>query len=390
MIRSKLRPRFFVVAFASMARADLDFRGPAGGNDAAVDKFRRQAKFDCLVPAGELADIDRIEPAQRLDDVFDQHFRRRRAGGDADRFGVLEPVRIELAAVGDQIARRAGFFADFAQPVGVRTVLGADHQDDVDKLAQLANRGLAILRRVADVARLRSDDIGETVVQGGDDTACVVHAQRRLRYIGDRRVGRNVEPLDVSLGLDQSHRLGDLAHRALDFGVAGMADEYEAAALCDIALALIVHLGDQGAGRIEHRQIARGGLLLDALGHAVRAEDRHRVGRHFGEVLDKARAFGLQALDHVLVVHDLVAHIDRRAEFLQRPLDDFDGAHDAGAKTTRLGQYHFHQDLPVRHRFAFVFAFNVFGFNVFRFKAFATVWRSTARLDLRPAAARRL
>ena len=64
-------------------------------------------------------------------------------------------------------------------------------------------------------------------------------------------------------------------------------------------------------------------------------------------------------------------------------------AHDARAKTTRLGQYHFHQDLPVRHRFAFVFGFNVFGFNVFRVKAFATVWRSTARLDLRPAAARR-
>src|SRR5215469_15943983 len=45
---------------------------------------------------------------------------------------------------------------------------------------------------------------------------------------------------------------------------------------------------------------------------------------------------------------------------------------------------------PGSARFAFVFAFNVFGFNVFRVKAFATVWRSTARLDLRPAAARRL
>jgi hypothetical protein len=60
---------------------------------------------------------------------------------------------------------------------------------------------------------------------------------------------------------------------------------------------------------------------------------------------------------------DLVTHIDRRTEFLQRSFDDFDGAHDSGAKTTRLGQYHFHQDLPVRHRFEFDFASNVFAFN---------------------------
>src|SRR5262249_36512372 len=83
-----------------------------------------------------------------------------------------------------------------------------------------------------------------------------------------------------------------------------------------------------------------------AFGDAVGAEDRHRIGRHFGKVFDKVRAFGFETFHHVLVVHDLVAHIDRRTEFLQRPLNDFDGAHDARAKTTRLGQYHFHQDLP--------------------------------------------
>jgi hypothetical protein len=82
----------------------------------------------------------------------------------------------------------------------------------------------------------------------------------------------------------------------------------------------------------------------------VGAEDRHRVGRHFGKVFDKARAFGLQTLHNMLVVHDFVTHIDRRTELLQRALDDLDGAHDAGAETARLGKYHFHQDLPVRHR----------------------------------------
>ena len=147
----------------------------------------------------------------------------------------------------------------------------------------------------------------------------------------------------VAFGLHQRHRLGDLAHRAFDLGMAGMADEDEPAALADIALALVVHLGDQRAGRVQHRKLARRGFLLDALGHPMCAENGDRIGRDFGEVLDEARALGFQALDHMLVVHDLVAHIDRRAEFLQRPLDDLDGAHDAGAEAARLGEDHFHR-----------------------------------------------
>ena len=224
-------------------------------------QFGRQAEFDGFVPAGELADIDRIEPPQRFDDVFHQHFRRRGAGGDADGFGVAEPARIELAAVGDQIARRAGLLADLAQPVRIRAVLGADHKDNVDELAQFAHRGLPVLRRITNVARLRPDDVGEAVVQRGDDAARVIDAQRGLRHIGDRRIGGNVELVDVGFGLDQSDRLGDLAHRALDLRMAGMADENELPALRDIALALVVHLGDQRAGRVEHRQM-RARLLL--------------------------------------------------------------------------------------------------------------------------------
>ena len=133
--------------------------------------------------------------------------------------------------------------------------------------------------------------------------------------------------------------------------MAGMADQNEPAALADIALALIVHLGDQRAGGVEHRQLARRGLFLDAFGDAVGAENGDRVRRDLGQILDETRALGLQALDHVLVVHDLVAHIDRRAIFLQRALDDLDGAHDAGAKAARLGEYDLHQDLPVRCRY---------------------------------------
>jgi hypothetical protein len=45
----------------------------------------------------------------------------------------------------------------------------------------------------------------------------------------------------------------------------------------------------------------------------------------------------------VLVVHDLVAHVDGGPVFLQRALDDLDRAHDAGAKSPRLSQDDFHR-----------------------------------------------
>ena len=103
------------------------------------------------------------------------------------------PFRLQLAAVGNQIARDAGLGADLAQAVGIRAVLRADHQDDIDLLAEFAHRGLAILRGVADVLGLGTDDIGEAPFQRCDDALGVVDAQRGLGDVGDRRVGRDIE-----------------------------------------------------------------------------------------------------------------------------------------------------------------------------------------------------
>ena len=52
----------------------------------------------------------------------------------------------------------------------------------------------------------------------------------------------------------------------------------------------------------------------------------------------KIAPFLLQVVDDVGVVDDLVAHVDRRAERLQRALDDLDRAIDAGAEAARLGE----------------------------------------------------
>jgi hypothetical protein len=56
------------------------------------------------------------------------------------------------------------------------------------------------------------------------------------------------------------------------------------------------------------------------------------------EFLDEDGALGLEAIDHVAVVHHFVPHVDRRAELFQRAFDDGDGALDAGAEAAGVGE----------------------------------------------------
>ena len=83
---------------------------------------------------------------------------------------------MKLAAVGDEIARNAGLLADFAQSIGIGTILGPNHQDHIDVMAQFPHRRLAILRGVADVSDLRSNDVSVAAFKRGNDAAGVVDA----------------------------------------------------------------------------------------------------------------------------------------------------------------------------------------------------------------------
>jgi hypothetical protein len=49
----------------------------------------------------------------------------------------------------------------------------------------------------------------------------------------------------------------------------------------------------------------------------VGAEDDRAAGGHLVEFVDEHRALGAQVVADELVVHDFVAHVDRRAEFFQ-------------------------------------------------------------------------
>ena len=75
--------------------------------------------------------------------------------------------------------------------------------------------------------------------------------------------------------------------------------------------------------------------------HAMGGKHDGRVGLgDLVEVVDEDRALGAQAFDHVSVVDDLVAHIDRRTVQRQRPFHGVDGAHHAGAESARRAQKH--------------------------------------------------
>jgi hypothetical protein len=120
-----------------------------------------------------------------------------------------------------------------------------------------------------------------------------------------------------------------------------MADQHDMAAEALVAHGLLVDLGDERAGRVEIEQVARLGIFRNRLRHAVRGKDDRLLAmlfRDFVQFLDEDRALGLQAFHDIAVVHDLVAHIDRRAIGLQRQHDDLDRAVDTGAEAARAAQ----------------------------------------------------
>jgi hypothetical protein len=88
----------------------------------------------------------------------------------------------------------------------------------------------------------------------------------------------------------------------------------------------------QWTRRIDHIEAARGCIGLDPSGDAMRTEYGDRAGRHLIDLVDKHRTLFNEPGHHLLVVHDVMAHIDWRTMQLKRTLDNVDSAHDPGAE----------------------------------------------------------
>ncbi len=118
--------------------------------------------------------------------------------------------------------------------------------------------------------------------------------------------------------------------------MACVSDEHDLAPALEMDRGLAMHFRHQRAGGVDGEEIALLGVLGHRLGYAVGGENHRPVGgRHLVEFLDEDRALPAQPLDHVFVVHDFVADIDRRAVFLERALDRVDRPHHARAEAAR-------------------------------------------------------
>ena len=227
---------------------------------------------------------------------------------------------------------------DLDQAVRVRRVGRADHQHQLALAGQLLDRDLAVGGRVTDVVGLRRGDVREALAQTGDDLPGLVDRERRLGDEGDVVGIGELERVDVGDRLDQDDVLGRLAGGPLDLLVTLVADEHDRVPLLGELARLDVHLGHQRAGGVDRAQVALLGVRVHARGDPVGGEDDQLALRHLGLLLDEDRAALRQLLDHVLVVDDLLAHVDGWPVHVERVLDRLHGPVDTGAVAAWRGE----------------------------------------------------
>jgi len=210
----------------------------------------------------------------------------------------------------------------------------------------LLDRVLTVLRGVADIILARPANGREARTQGVDHSAGVVHRQGRLGYKGQFFGVFDLQVGDVLFIFDQVDRAAIagvvLAHSAFDFRVAGMANQDALTAVTAVARHFDMHLGDQRAGRIEHFKAAPRSLCPHSLGNAMGTEDDDDVVRHLIQFFDKDCATGAQVFNDKFVVHHFVANIDRRTEYFQSAIDDFNRTVHPGAEATGVGEFDMH------------------------------------------------
>ena len=120
----------------------------------------------------------------------------------------------------------------------------------------------------------------------------------------------------------------------------GVADERDDVAGVGVATRLGMHLRDERADCVDHAQALFLAVLAHGRGDAVGGEDADLARRDIVLVLHEDRAHPLEAADDVVVVHDLVADVDRRPVRRQQLLDDLDRPVDTSAERPRGGEQH--------------------------------------------------
>ena len=227
--------------------------------------------------------------------------------------------------------RRPGLEGHLLQTHRVRGIARADDDHDVDPRCDRLDRALTVLGGVADVVAGRVGQVREALAQQPHRLQGLVHAQRRLADPHDLLRVAHLDPVHLVGPVDHLDALGGLALGALDLLVAGVTDQDDVVVVLGEADRLLVDLGHQRAGRVDRGEVTGGRLLVHGRGDAVGGEDHARALGHLVGLGDENRPAPGQRLHDVLVVDDLLAHVDGGAVVRQGLLDGVDGAVHPGA-----------------------------------------------------------
>ena len=296
--------------------------------------------MDVLGDHLDLAHLGRAAFAEGGDQLVDQPLGGGGARAEADGVDPLEPGRVDRRGLGDEVGLAAGGPGDLDQADRVGGVLGPDDQHQLAVAGQGLDRGLPVLGGVADVVGTGAGQHREPLAQGADDPGGLVDREGGLGEVGDPLGVGDLHLGRLVLVADEVDGPGRVAHGADDLLVPLVADEHDVVALGGELARLLVDLGHQRAGGVDHPQPAGPGLGVHRRGDAVGREHHRRALGHLVELLDEDRPPGLEVPDHVQVVDDLLAHVDRGAVGGQGDLDDVDGPLDAGAVAAGGGQQH--------------------------------------------------
>src|SRR5438309_9708356 len=268
---------------------------------------------------------------------FDQLFGCRRSGRDPDRRVTVEELDVQLALAVDQLGPGARVARDFDETLRIGARLRADHENQRRLLGESLDGVLAILRRVANVIGGGAPEVTESLLERIDGAAHGAESQAGLR--DDRyRFASGVESLRVLRGLDHDRSARSLAARADHLHVVRVSDERDEVAGVRIAPCLGMYLRHERANRVDDAQSPALAVLPYNGRDAMRGENADLAGGHFVLGVDEDRSHPLEPAYDVVVVDDLVPHIDRRAVLPEEPLDDLDCTIDPRAERARRCQ----------------------------------------------------
>ena len=157
-------------------------------------------------------------------------------------------------------------------------------------------------------------------------------------------VGKFVRIFDVQPGyifhsLNQKHfTRRQLSHRTFYFDVAFVADHDDFVILLIEAGYFFMDFGYQRAGGIKNAETTLRRFFLYGFGYAVSRVNQRCALWDIRQVIDKYSTFCPQIVHDEFVVNDLMADVNRRAEFFECTFNNTDGTVNAGTEAAGIGK----------------------------------------------------